>query len=50
MTRLELATSRPEDVDADNISAQVADGILSITLPKRNREFEDNTHRAIEVK
>ena len=40
----------PEDVDADNISAQVADGILSIVLPKRNKEEEEKAHRAIEVK
>ena len=40
----------PEDVDADNISAQVADGILSIALPKRDKEAENKAHRAIEVK
>jgi HSP20 family protein len=40
----------PENVDADNISAQVADGILSITLPKRIKEAEEKAHRAIEVK
>lgn len=40
----------PDDVDADNISAQVADGILSIALPKRNREADTKEHRAIEVK
>ena len=40
----------PENVDADNISAQVSDGILSIVLPKRNKETEEKSHRAIEVK
>lgn len=40
----------PENVDADNISAQVSDGILSIALPKRNKETEEKAHRAIEVK
>jgi HSP20 family protein len=40
----------PENVDADNISAQVSDGILSIALPKRNKETEEKAHRTIEVK
>jgi HSP20 family protein len=40
----------PENVDADNISAQVSDGVLSIALPKRNKEAEVQSHRAIEVK
>ena len=40
----------PEDVNADNISAQVSDGILSIALPKRDKEAEEKAHRAIEIK
>ena len=30
--------------------AEIDDGILSIALPKRNKEAEDKAHRAIEVK
>ena len=30
--------------------AKIDDGILSIVLPKRNKEAEDKAHRAIEVK
>lgn len=40
----------PDNVDSEKISAQVTDGILSICMPKRNRESEANDHRAIEIK
>ena len=40
----------PENVDAESISAQVNDGILSINMPKRNKETETNEDRAIEIK
>jgi len=33
--RFSRAVSVPEDVDAENISAKLQDGVLSITLPKQ---------------
>jgi HSP20 family protein len=38
----------PEDVDRQQISARVADGVLTIDLPKVNK-VEDKVVRAIEV-
>ena len=40
----------PEDVDQSHISAKVADGILTITLPKVRKEDEQKAGRAIEIK
>ena len=40
----------PDDVERENISAQVADGILCVTLPKRSKEAEVKAHRCIEIK
>jgi len=40
----------PEDVDKARITAKVADGILTITLPKITKEEEKKSGRAIEIK
>lgn len=33
--RFEYRTLLPEDIDADNITAELADGVLTVRLPKR---------------
>ena len=38
----------PDDVDKDNISAKVEDGILTVTLPKFQKE-EKKVSRAIDI-
>jgi len=40
----------PEDVDKTKIAAKVADGILTITLPKMTKEDEKKSGRTIEIK
>ncbi len=40
----------PDDVDKSRIAARVADGILTITLPKMTKEDEKKSGRAIEIK
>ena len=40
----------PEDVDKDNISANVADGVLTIGLPRLKPEEQKKMLRQIEVK
>ena len=40
----------PDDVDKTKIAAKVADGILTITLPKMTKEDEKKSGRAIEIK
>ena len=40
----------PEDVDKDKINASVADGVLSIELPKRTPEEKAKATRVIEIK
>ncbi len=38
----------PESVDQDNISANYTDGLLSLTIPKRE-EIAKETHKLIEI-
>ena len=40
----------PDDVDKTKIAAKVADGILTITLPKMTKEDEKKSGRDIEIK
>lgn len=40
----------PDDVEKDKIEAQVADGVLSISLPKLSPEAQKSAQRRIEVK
>lgn len=40
----------PDDVEKDNISAGVADGVLTITLPKVTAEDKAKATRQIEIK
>ncbi len=39
----------PDDVEKDKISANVSDGVLNITLPKRTPEEEAKVKRVIEI-
>lgn len=39
----------PEDVDKQNISAKVENGILTVTMPKLKKEEEKKSERKIEV-
>lgn len=40
----------PEDVDKEQISASVSDGVLTIDLPKRAPEEKTKVNRMIEIK
>lgn len=40
----------PDDVEKDRIDAKVADGVLTITLPKRTPEEKQKAAKVIEVK
>ena len=46
----EQSYTLPDDVDRDKISASVANGILTITIPKTTPEQEAKVMRNIEVK
>ena len=46
----EQSYTLPDDVDRDKISASVANGILTITIPKTTPELEAKVMRNIEVK
>lgn len=46
----EQSYTLPDDVDRDKISAGVANGILTITIPKTTPELEAKVMRNIEVK
>lgn len=46
----EQSYTLPDDVDRDKISAGVANGILTITIPKTTPEQEAKVMRNIEVK
>ena len=39
----------PDDVEKDKISANVSDGVLNITLPKRTPEEKAKVNRVIEI-
>ena len=47
-SKFEQTLIRPDDVDKNNISARVADGVLTVTLPKIKKE-EQNVVRQITV-
>lgn len=49
-SKFQQAMSLPEDVDKDNISASVKDGVLTIILKKKDLEAENNEPRLIEIK
>ena len=46
----EQSYSLPDDVDREKIGASVADGILTITIPKTNPEQEAKVMKNIEIK
>ena len=46
----EQSYTRPYDVERDKISASVADGILTIVIPKTTPEMEAKVMKNIEVK
>lgn len=46
----EQSYTLPDDVERDNISASVADGILTIVIPKTTPEMEAKVMKNIEVK
>ena len=47
-SKFEQTLILPDDVDRDKIGANVADGVLTVTLPKINRE-EQRVSRQIEI-
>lgn len=47
-SKYEQAFTLPEDVDKENIKAHVADGVLTVDLPKINKE-ENKVSRSIEI-
>ena len=47
-SKFEQTLILPDDVDRNNISAKVADGVLTVTLPKLKKE-EQNVVRQITV-
>ena len=46
----EQSYTLPDDVERDNISASVADGLLTIVIPKTTPEKEAKVMKNIEVK
>jgi len=48
-SKFEQTLSLPDDVDRDKISAEVADGVLTVVLPKVKRE-EQKVCRQIDIK
>lgn len=49
-TKFQQALVLPDDVEKDRISANVADGVLTIELPKRTPEEKAKVNRVIEVR
>ena len=48
-TKFQQALILPEDVEKDNISASVSEGVLTIDLPKRQPEGKAKVSRQIEI-
>lgn len=48
-TKFQQALILPEDVEKDNISASVSEGVLTIDLPKRQPEEKTKVSRQIEI-
>lgn len=48
-TKFQQALILPEDVEKDNISASVSEGVLTIDLPKRQPEEKAKVRRQIEI-
>ena len=48
-TNFQQALILPEDVEKDNISASVSEGVLTIDLPKRQPEEKAKVSRQIEI-
>lgn len=48
-TKFQQALILPEDVEKDNISASVSEGVLTIDLPKRQPEEKAKISRQIEI-
>lgn len=48
-TKFQQALILPEDVEKDNISASVSEGVLTIDLPKRQPEEKAKVSRQIEI-
>ena len=48
--KMEQSYTLPDDVERDNISANVADGLLTIVIPKTTPEKEAKVMKNIEVK
>lgn len=48
-TKFQQALILPEDVEKDNISASVSEGVLTIDLPKRQQEEKAKVSRQIEI-
>lgn len=48
-TKFQQALILPEDVEKDNISASVSEGVLTITLPKLQPEEKAKVSRQIEI-
>ena len=47
--KFQQALVLPDDVEKDKISANVSDGVLNITLPKRTPEEKAKVNRVIEI-
>ena len=48
-TKFQQALVLPDDVEKERISANVADGVLTIDLPKRTPEEKAKVNRVIEI-
>lgn len=48
-TKFQQALILPDDVEKDNISASVSEGVLTIDLPKRQPEEKAKVSRQIEI-